>query len=290
MIARLLAGIAAFLSLVGCQASPSAVRFHFDDWSGPVLAIHGVEPLGAADDAPVVIVMHGVRRNAGEYRDNWIDLAEDYGLRVYAPEFDQARFPGPEGYNLGGAQTGNASAFDAIEPLFRSIQAERGSRAETYYLFGHSAGAQFVHRAICFSDMPGLALAISANAGWYTLPDTGQAWPYGMQDAPEGACEIEDWLAASLLVMLGTQDTDPNDPSLRKAPEAMEQGQNRLERGMNFFETARNAARSSGSEFAWRIGFVEGVAHDNAGMAIAAAPVIVDHAGQSPRLLEDATQ
>lgn len=294
MTARLIAIFGACLALVACQSvgqnNPAVISFDFDDWPGPPLEVHAVEPVGADKNAPVVIVMHGVRRNADEYRDNWIDLADQYGLRVYVPEFDRDRFPGAKRYNLGERGSAGVSAFDAIEPLFRAIQSDRGSGAETFYLFGHSAGAQFVHRAVCFNDMPGLALAISANAGWYTMPDPNQTWPYGLQKAPESACEVKSWLAEPLIVLLGTEDTDPNDPNLRRAPEAMKQGQHRLERGVHFFDSARTAAKKLDVEFAWRIGFVDGVAHDNAGMAVAAIPLILDHSGQTTRPSGGATQ
>lgn len=278
MLTRIIAALGLCAVLAACasvpEASSSRTQFIFDDWAGPPLTIYAVEPASAGPDAPVVFVMHGVNRNADEYRDNWVDLAEQYGLRVYVPEFDGKRFKGAEGYNLGGLAEGGVMAFDAIEPLFQSVQAERGSTTSGYYLFGHSAGAQFVHRAICYSDMPHLAFAISANAGWYTLPSLEDAWPYGLADAPDGACTVAEWLQMPMLIMLGTADIDPNDPNLRRTKEAMAQGPNRFQRGRHFYELAQAQAEADGVTFGWRVKLVEGVAHDNRGMALAAAPMI----------------
>jgi|GEM_PF-5129852 len=52
----------------------------------------------------------------------------------------------------------------------------------------------------------------------------------------------------------------------------------RLERGKNFCKTARDVAASSGLDFGWHLEFVDGVAHDNALMALAAAPLIIEDA------------
>ncbi len=249
-------------------------RFEFTEWDGPSLTVHYVEPaIEDFTDAPVVIVMHGVNRNADDYADNWRDLSRRYGIRVYAPEFSSRDFPRAALYNLGGIGTDGPYAYTAIEPLYRAIAA-RGGTPGGYHLFGHSAGAQFVHRAVLFEDLPHLIRAYSANAGWYTLPDPETAWPYGLQDVPEGSYDLGRWLQAPMTVMLGDADTDPHDPNLRRTPEAMIQGPHRYARGAYFMGTARDRAAELGVTFAWDAFQVPGVAHDNAGMAQAAAYLI----------------
>ena len=249
-------------------------RFEFTDWDGPALTIHYVEPaLDDLADAPVVIVMHGVNRNADDYRDNWRDLARRYGLRVYAPEFSSREFPGAALYNLGGVGTDGPFAYSAIEPLFQAI-ATRGGTPGGYHLFGHSAGAQFVHRALLFEDLPHLIRAYSANAGWYTLPDATIDWPYGLQGVEGVSYDMGRWLQSPMTVMLGDADTDPDDPNLRRTPEAMVQGPHRYARGAYFMGLARDRAGELGVPFAWDAFRVPDVAHDNAGMAQAAAYLI----------------
>ena len=44
-------------------------------------------------DGPLLVVCHGVQRNAEDYRNFAITLAERYGVIVVAPLFDTARFP-----------------------------------------------------------------------------------------------------------------------------------------------------------------------------------------------------
>jgi len=52
------------------------------------------------------------------------------------------------------------------------------------------------------------------------------------------------------------------------------QGVNRLERGRNFFAAAQALAVAEGVPFGWRLLTVPGVAHVNARMAVAAAPLL----------------
>ena len=63
----------------------------------------------------------------------------------------------------------------------------------------------------------------------------------------------------------------------RRTPEAMAQGANRLERGLNFFNKGQQLARELGLGFNWRLEFVEGVAHSSARMAPRAADYISEY-------------
>lgn len=274
--ARWLACACLFLAACASAPEPSDGRtdFVFEDWAGPALTVYAIEPEGLAPDAPVVIVMHGVKRNADDYRDNWVDLANTYGFRIYAPMFDQASFPGADYYNLGGVGTDAVSAYDAIEPMFDFVTSHRGVSATHYSIFGHSAGSQFVHRFVCFADPARMDLAITANAGWYTMPTGEAAWPYGLGGIDPADCDAAKWLARPMLVLLGDQDVDPMDPNLRRTPEALAQGATRFERGHAFYDMASGAAEALGVKFGWTKQIVPGVAHDNRGMALAAADVI----------------
>lgn len=251
-----------------------AGSFVFSDWPGPPIRVFFVEPgPEAMDEAPVVIVLHGVDRNADDYARNWHALARQYGMRVYAPEFSADAFPGAAFYNLGGIGTDGPHAFAAIEPLFTAI-AGRGGQADGYFLFGHSAGAQVVHRALLFEDLPRLETAYAANAGWYTLPDESIAWPYGLEGVPVDEDAVRNWTGRPLVILLGDRDDDPGHHHLRRTPEADAQGPHRYARGVFFAEMARARADALGASFRWTVQAVPGVAHDNAGMANAAAGLI----------------
>ena len=260
-------------ALVEAQSAITGV-FEFSDWDGPALNIHYVEPKGSAVSAPIVIVMHGNGRNADDYRDNWIDLATKYGFAVYAPEFDKKRFPGSKKYNLGGLTQKKSKSFEAIEPLFDAVKERRGSTVDRYYLFGHSAGGQFVHRYAFFGKPKHLELALAANSGWYTLPTKAAKYPYGLGGLKKSRYDENVILKAPLLVMLGEEDVDPASQNLRHTPEADAQGLNRYERGIYFLKIANVLAKQKRLKSGWRYNVVPDVGHDNRGMAVAAAALI----------------
>ena len=76
------------------------------------------------------------------------------------------------------------------------------------------------------------------------------------------------------VVLLGTEETDPNHPSLPHQPEAMAQGPYRLARGEAFYARARALAAAEHVGFGWSCALVPGVGHDNGGMAPVAVRIL----------------
>ena len=64
--------------------------------------------------------------------------------------------------------------------LFAALREQGLTRRQRYGLFGHSAGGQFVHRMLSFGFRDRVAVAVSANAGTYAMPDLEIAWPFGL--------------------------------------------------------------------------------------------------------------
>ena len=258
-----------------------AGQFSFARWDGAELPVFYALPDKVERDTPVVIVMHGVNRDADRYRDEWAALARAHGLIAVCPQFAAADFPGALGYNTGYFTTADGAprpraqwSFAAIEPLFDDVRARFGTEVPRYTIYGHSAGSQFVHRYVLFTPEARIERAIAANAGWYTMPDPAVAFPYGLGDTPIVADDLAAALGKPLTVLLGTADTDRADTDLRKTPEADAQGPHRFARGQTFYARGQEAAEAAGVPFGWTIEFVPGVAHSNAGMAEAAARII----------------
>lgn len=230
------------------------------------LPVHMFVPESAASNAPIVLVMHGASRNADDYRDNWIEVAEACEVIIAAPEFSRERFPRSARYNLGGlADAGDEpAAFDVVGTIFEAVQATYAPQTPDYVMFGHSAGSQFVHRYAMFRPDPRMRRAVGANAGWYTVPDPAIAWPYGFAGAPETPPSFEAVAALPIEIHLGTQDNDPNGRSLRRTPEAVAQGAGRFDRGLHMAEVT-----------GWPVTRVEGADHDNALMVPAAARALL---------------
>ncbi len=250
------------------------------DWGGSPIKLWYLRPPNAPADAPVVFVMHGVRRDADRYLFEWQSLARDKGFIVAVPEFSTRHFKGTRGYNFGNVFDSDDKlnpksiwGYSSIESLFDALITAESLSTKGYWLFGHSAGAQFVHRQVMLGGSPRMISAISANAGSYMVPTTEYAWPFGLTGSP--ATNSTQLFERPMLLLLGEADNDPNHPSLPRQPEALAQGPNRYARGIHFFETAQKVAREKSQPFAWRCRSVPGIAHDNAGMARAAVEVIM---------------
>jgi len=252
-------------------AEKGVQRFVFNGWAGPEIPIWYLRPVDAKANAPLLFVLHGVGRDADRYIAEWVDIARAHGVVIVVPEFPAASFPKALAYNHGGLfdEAGNprpreAWAFSSIEPIFDAVKAREKLSAGGYHIYGHSAGAQFVHRFVLTGGGPRMQQAISANAGSYAMPTSAVNWPFGMGRLPPGLWKPAAAFSAPLVLLLGTADNDPEHRSLPDQPEAKAQGPHRLARGLAFRETA---AKEAGPALAWTCALAPGVGHDNGRMA-----------------------
>lgn len=246
---------------------------------GRELTVHVRAGSTVTASTPVLIVLHGVERNPVRYLQSWEPLIEGLDVVVLAPEFDSSAFPGVDEYNLGGMRDGDDDrdvedrTFAAIDAVLESARERLGVQASTVDLFGHSAGAQFVHRYLTFTPSVAVRRAVAANAGWYTMPDPDVDYPYGLEDAPKPRAPMERLLGADLVILLG--DLDTADENLRQDDGADEQGKTRVERGKSYYQAGKTRSAELGVAFGWTVEVVSGVAHDQGGMARAAAQYLL---------------
>ena len=239
-------------------------------------------PDACDNKCPLQFVMHGLKRNGEENLDNWVEFANARKFIVVAPEFTRKNFPKDDDYSFGRSTVESDPAkwsFAVPEHLFDELKARYGFAAETYRMFGHSAGGQFVHRLHLFNPNHRADPIVAANPGWYTLPQwgigaTAYKFPYNTIGSRVDATIARQALSRPFVLMLGDRDTDGNDASLNKSAGANDQGRNRLVRGQYFYDTAISAAKDLGTKFAWQKKSVAGVGHDNAGMAAAAVEMM----------------
>lgn len=246
-----------------------------------LLPVHYALPDRPAADAAVLVVLHGIERNARQYLDLWRDLALHRGYLVVAPEFSVPPFHRTRGYQMGnlfrrdgGRRPPQESAFAALEQVFDTLRERFGLAATEYALFGHSAGAQFVHRMVLFWPRVRYRLAVAANAGTYTCLDPAVPLRFGIADAGLDRADLVRALAAPLVVMAGARDTDTRHPALNRSPPALAQGRHRLARAAYFMAQARRMARQLETPVAWRYQEVPGAGHEPAAMAAAAAGLL----------------
>ena len=266
--------------------APGAGSFRFADDRGNVgrpLTVWYHRPAGLPDTAPIVFVMHGVKRDAHNYRDNWTAAAERFGFLLLCPEFTRTDYPDRRAYQLGNLVDGAGGplprdvwTFGVIERLFDLVRELTGNTSGRYHIYGHSAGGQFVHRLALFMPEARCATAIAANTGWYTMPTLGgRRFPYGLRDSPSTPKTLKRALGNRLVVLLGERDTDAEDPFLRQSKGARRQGKNRFERGLAFYAVAGDEAARLGVTLNWTLETVPGAAHFDQLMMPAAARALL---------------
>uniref|UniRef100_A0A9E8CSU0 Alpha/beta hydrolase n=1 Tax=Bosea sp. NBC_00436 TaxID=2969620 RepID=A0A9E8CSU0_9HYPH len=253
----------------------SAESSYIDPLPATIAVSSYAPPACAAKPCPLLIAVHGMGRNAKGARDAWKAAADQAGFLVLAPRFDNDQFPSRL-FQQGGVRGEPDKAkwtFGLIERLFDSARASGRVAGSSYTIFGHSAGAQFVHRMLLLMPEARIATAAVANAGYYTLPALSgeRAYPYSLKGTPATDATLARAIAKPMLVMLGERDIDPNHHQLNKSRGAEEQGATRFARGQHFMAAARDEARRLGVTLRWREVDVPGVAHDQRGMAKAAA-------------------
>ncbi len=267
--------------------APGKGHFRFHDHAvnrGNTINVYTYRPADFHFDSPILFVMHGTGRNADGYRDQWAEIAGRRGVFIVAPEFDKEQYPEPNSYHLGNVtskwgipQPTPEWSFVMIERLFDYVRGKTGSSTDRYLLYGHSAGGQFVHRFVLWMPKARCAMAIAANAGWYTFPDPDIAYPQGLRFVGPATDELKLALSRRLVVMAGLEDDDPNHPQLRRDPQVMFEGRTRLERARNFYARGQRTAARLGCKFGWTLVEVPQVAHSNGGMALAVEKLLFQH-------------
>ena len=289
MSGRLLSLLLFCMLLPAADAGAAKIRIVVETPAAVHQRVYLTRPVHLAPDRPIVFVMHGVGRNADEYRDQWHDLAIEHDFLLVVPEFSKRQFPGTDAYNLGNVfdATGKVRpatewSFSAIEPIFDEVRRRFGMTAKGYAIYGHSAGAQFVHRFLFHVPDARVTRVVAANAGWYTMPAYNLEFPYGLRNSVIRSADLAAALGKPVTVLLGEQDIDPEHSSLNREPGSLLQGPHRFARGQAFFDAAADAAARLGVPFGWQLVTVPGANHDNRLMAPAAIPWLLEETGAAP--------
>jgi poly(3-hydroxybutyrate) depolymerase len=222
-------------------------------------------------DGPLIVVFHGMLRNADTYRDHGRALGDRFGALVVAPRFDLQRFPN-EAYQEGGLfkqgklQDREHWTWSLVPQVVDAVRRREDRPDMPYYLIGHSAGGQFLSRLAGFVQT-GARRIVVGNPGAHLFPTRDLRFPYGFGKLPDELSDeaaLKRYLAQPLTVYLGTADT--GSENLPQSPTARQQGATRYERGKNCFRIAEELAREKGWRFNWRLVEVQGVGHDGKAM------------------------
>lgn len=241
--------------------------------SKPITVYYHI-PSGNVNTMPILFSFHGDERNASDYRDYWISMANANGFMVFAPEYSEIHYPGGDGYQLGNVfndgdnpslstlNPTNEWTFSTVDPLFQDIKTRVSGTQQTYNAWGHSGGAQFLQRFRLYLPNSKLNTAICSNAGWYTVPDILINFPYGIRKGQLANTSLAIPFSNKLIIHLGLNDTDPNSSGLRHNTTVdNQQGLFRLERGRYFFDKSQTISQTLNYSFNWEKHEVIGVGH-----------------------------
>jgi len=242
------------------------------------LTLECYRPDNHTQETPVVIVQHGQSRNGREYCDAWIPVADQAGLLVVAITFPKEAWPDALTYNNGhvldadGAVRPREQWSQAIPGRVFALLREAGVTTRTSaYLWGHSAGGQFVHRLLATQSHSIFAAVGAANSGWYTLPTLTLPYPDGFGGIGLTGDDIAKFLAYPLVIFAGDRDIDSSAENLPKHGAAMAQGPHRFARAHFYLARGQAEAAQLGVACNWRLVVVPGVGHEGMRMGTFAA-------------------
>lgn len=241
----------------------------------PVTVFYQIPKNGNMKTMPVLFIFPGESRDADTHLQLFSSWANSKGVMLFALQYSTDLYPTTTEYILGGMNTRQSSNgllpreqwnFNFVESLFGEIvRFTQGSQA-TYDMWGHSAGAQFVHRYVTFMPDAHIGKAVACNSGWYTMPDLSVEFPYGLRRVSSADGELQKKaLSRKLYVYVGGADT--STAGLNDNEGSMAQGKNRNERGRYYYQQSQQLAKQLGYSFGWSFAEVPGVGHDPSGMA-----------------------
>ncbi len=253
----------------------------FAFWDQPDVELNYILPQSVDEDTKILFVIHGNSRNAEDYLKLWERLVMDKNLIVIAPKFDKNNFG-----NFNTLQTSTSSGRilrnkekylnKSISFFFNFFKTKFNLKTDNYMMYGHSAGAQFIHRYMMLSDDYRISNVVIANAGWYTFINNNK-YPYGISGTPiEISKQRIDWFLSRDITLLIGED-DKGNISLNNSKGALEQGLNRNIRAKNYFSNLTKYSEKNKIPFRWRYKEIKGVSHENKKMTIIASNIILDN-------------
>jgi len=260
----------------GCKRSETTTHpeinngegfFYFKDKTvsnGGAMRVFYYKPKGFTVDRPIVFFMHGADRRAEHIPRIAADTLEKFNILLILPEFSEELFPKIESYQYGNVRTKPREcwSFYVNDRIFRFVRQIIGTRQQKYYIWGNSAGAQFVHRQILVGAHEFIEKAFASNAGVYTLPTNGpDPYPFSIKGLDLTREDLKKIFSLNFFVLLGEQDV-VQDAAFLKSKIAMKQGRNRLQRGKFFYATAEREARAHKLAFNWKLITFPGCGHE----------------------------
>lgn len=227
-------------------APGTKTAFVYKTPGNPDVPMYITVPANLTTSTHVLLNMHGNGRTASSYHDTWHPWTRNNNYILVSPYFSDANWP-DSGYHQGnvfeaencvGALNSEARwSFTIVDNAFTDLKSRFQLRDNKYDIWGHSAGAQFIHRMMLWKPNARIRFGMAANSGWYTAPDTSITCPYGLRNPLLNFTtqKLVDYTNRHMIIFRGTEDT-LRDSDLRTTREADAQGWNRWERARYMYD------------------------------------------------------
>jgi pimeloyl-ACP methyl ester carboxylesterase len=213
----------------------------------PEFHYHMAAPSCGAQGLPVLVAVHGISHRAKEQIRAFLPYVEQYRFVLIAPLFCRKNFPAYQRLGVS-RQTVPCYPDIALNSLLDEVSEYNGASTRQVYLFGYSAGGQFVHRYAMTYPEKVHAVTMGA-AGWYTFPDKQAPFPRGLRARRQfRSLELNPsrFLKVPMATFVGELDIDHDDTFKRSPRLDLQQGLNRVERAERWAQAMHDATQMYG--------------------------------------------
>ena len=273
----LIISIAFFQSLAAFETKNTT----FAVWNNSDVELFYTLPEEINNQTQVLFIVHGGARDSEKYLDIWKKFTEHKNIILVAPEFKRADYEDYEYLNISDDygvlnKNLNEHLHNSLSIFFSFFKSKYNLEIDTYKLYGHSGGAQFVHRLLLFSDYDNVSSAVIAGAGSYTFLNN-ENYPYGLKESNHlSDKKIKRYLSQRVTFLIGNQDIKKFESSKKNNIQAKAmQGNNRFEVGINYFNNLITVSERQKIPLRWKFQIAKGVAHDNEEMSLLASEILL---------------
>ena len=258
------------------------------------ITIYYYKPRNFQATSKILMVIPGAGRNGDSYRDAWIEEADKYNILILSPMYNREEYDFAHYHMCGLISDLNLSEsivyddhsniaklnekvftfnlnpnaeewiFNDFDRIFDLAIEIVHSTQTQYEIFGHSAGGQILHRFAIFHKESKANRIIAANSGFYTLVNLKNELPFGVKNTSLNEEDLTKVFKKKLVVFNGELDNEnETGGTLLRSATVDKQGLHRLERGLFFYNAAKNKAKELETEFNWKHKIIPGVGHDH---------------------------